>query len=321
MLKEISIEIIRKCPNKCVHCSSNSDEYCIEILDYESFVSVVTDARNLGARVICISGGEPFLHHRIMDMIEFVNSLGVDSYVYTSGIIFDANNQRVSLDKDILCSITGKVTKLIFNIEGSNSSIYNAVMGTQGCFDKMKQSVVRANELSILTEAHFVPMKLNINEVEEVVSLCKKLNISKISFLRLVLQGRAKENKLKLELLSDELLKLQDNLEVLQSKSNIDVRIGVPLSKDLSHHKCEAANGKLNIKYDGNVYPCEVYKNSIIKDFIPDNIHEHSLCEIYKNSKYLKFIRKLSHEYSSNEYYETCFGQYLIKKNEEVWTI
>lgn len=320
MLKELSIEIIRRCPNNCVHCSSLSDERCSEIMEYERFVSVVKDAVNLGAKVICLSGGEPFLHSRIVDMIEFVHSLGLDSYVYTSGIIFDVQKQRAPLDNNVLRAIVGKVTKLIFNIEAGAAHTYDMVMGTRGCFEKMKQSVTMANDLSILTEAHFVPMKLNINEVEETVSLCKELNISKISFLRLVLHGRAQQNEQRIALSREEFLRLQADLEALQKKSNLDIRIGVPLSTDVSCHKCEAANGKLNIKYDGNVFPCEVFKNGRVqlrlRGLTPDCIHEHSLLDIYRNSKYLQLVRELSQEFSGGGHRETCIGQYLINNDE-----
>lgn len=321
MLREVSIEIIRRCPNNCVHCSSLSNERCSEILNYERFVSVVDDAAYLGAKIICLSGGEPFLHPEIVEMVKYVHSLGLDSYVYTSGIIFDADGRKAPLDRDVLRAIAGKVTKLIFNIEAGTQDTYDMVMGTRGCFEKMKQSVIMANELSILTEAHFVPMKLNIHEVEKAVSLCSELNISKVSFLRLVLHGRAQENEQRIALSEEEFKQLQADLKELKKKSNVNIRIGVPLSTEESCHKCEAANGKLNIRYDGNVFPCEVFKNDRmshrLKGLATDSIHSSSLLDIFQNSKYLQRVRKLSQEFSCKEHYETCIGQYLINNCEE----
>lgn len=72
MLKEISIEIIRKCPNNCLHCSSFSNKNCSEIIPYELFKKVVSGAKNLGLKTVCFSGGEPFLHPDIIEMIEYV---------------------------------------------------------------------------------------------------------------------------------------------------------------------------------------------------------------------------------------------------------
>lgn len=320
MLNEVSIEVIRKCPNNCVHCSSMSDANCREILAYDRFVSVVSDAATLGAKTICLSGGEPFLHPKIVDMIEFVKSLGLASYIYTSGVIYDAQKKRSSLDNEVLNSIAGKVTKLIFNIEAGTAKTYDLIMGTNGCFEKMKQSLKLANDLAILTEAHFVPMKLNVHEVEKTIELCEEFSVSKISFLRLVLHGRAQQNEHRIALAIDEFLQLQAQLNCLQRSSKINIRIGVPLSSEVTCHKCEAANGKLNIKYDGKVFPCEVFKNNRISQRLnglePESIYEKSLMSIYNDSQYLQLVRKLSQEYFSEVHCETCVGQYLINSEE-----
>ena len=159
MLNEVSIEIIRKCPNNCVHCSSLSDKDCTEIFKYDDFVSIINDAVKLGTKTICLSGGEPFLHPSIIEMINYLHNMGINSNIYTSGIIFDEDMNYASLSRELLNSITGKVSKLIFNIESSNADMYDKIMGTSGCFHLMRQSVKTANSLGIVTEAHFVPMK------------------------------------------------------------------------------------------------------------------------------------------------------------------
>ncbi len=321
MLKEVSIEIIRRCPNHCLHCSSMSDESCKEILDVNCFAAIVGDAAKLGAKTICLSGGEPFLHHEIADMIELIAAAGLQSYVYTSGIAFDKYNNRASLDQDILKAISKHVTKLIFNIEAAKPSTYDEIMGTEGCFEKMKQSIASAHKFSIITEAHFVPMKLNANEAEDVIALCKDLNVSKVSFLRLVSHGRALHNESRIAMTADELAEFKIRLKALKTKSEIDVRIGVPLSADPFCHKCEAAQGKLNIKYDGYVFPCEVFKNDRIsqclREMRPESIYDKSLLDIYNHSPYLNLIRELSQRFSGNGHCETCIGQYLMNNEDD----
>jgi MoaA/NifB/PqqE/SkfB family radical SAM enzyme len=321
MLNEISIEIIRKCPNNCVHCSSLSDKDCIEIFKYEDFISIINDAGKLGAKTICLSGGEPFLHPNIIEMVNYLYNFGLNSNIYTSGIIFDGVMNYASLSKGLLNSIAGKVGKLIFNIESSIADIYNKIMGTLGCFSLMRQSVEIANNLGIVTEAHFVPMKLNIDEIESMVEFCKELGLSKISFLRLVMHGRAQINEKEIALSTEELTQVKSKLKSLQKQVDIDIRIGVPLSLNDSCHKCEAAKGKLNIKYDGYVFPCEVFKNDrfsfLPNGLQPDNVYNTSLLEIYTNSSYLKYLRETSEQYVHDKYSETCIGQYMINCEEE----
>ena len=315
MLREVSIEVLRRCPNHCLHCSSVSGPHCDEILRYSLFRSVVDDAVKLGASTICLSGGEPFLHPDIISMASYICKKGIKCSIYTSGITMDGGYAPIS--SDILRQLTYKGVKLIFNIEGACENTYNRVMGTKGCFDIMKQSVLNAVRLSIMTEAHFVPTKINVDEIQETISMCEGLGLSRISFLRLVLHGRARHNMAQLELSDAEFRRMQGSLVLLQKNSGIDIRIGVPLSAQSLCHSCEAGSGKLNIKYDGNVFPCEVFKNEqmarAMEPFTADNIAVHSLYSIYHNSLYLKTVRELSQEYACGNG-ETCIGQYLLEK-------
>lgn len=203
MLKEISIEIIRKCPNNCLHCSSFSNKNCSEIIPYELFKKVVSGAKNLGLKTVCFSGGEPFLHPDIIEMIEYVYDIGLDSYVYSSGIYMDKDDIRGPIPQQIFDRISNKVTKIIYNIEATQKETYDIIMGTHGCFEFLKESIRRTTEAGVVAEGHFVPNRLNQNQIEETLQFCIGLGVSKVSFLRLVNHGRARENSDKL-LLSNE---------------------------------------------------------------------------------------------------------------------
>lgn len=318
MLREVSIEILRKCPNCCVHCSSLSGELCQEILPYDIFTSVVTDAAKLGAEIISFSGGEPFLHPDLPNMVKFTHSLGLESYIYTSGITFDAKGKRGPLKKYTLQAVSENVTKIIFNIETGNSDTYDVIMGTTGCFDFMKQSVALAVDLGIHTEAHFVPMRLNIDQIEQTFQLCRQLGVEKVSFLRLVLHGRAQQNSARLALSESQLQKLKYDLVYLSKQFSSEIRVGVPLSTNASCRKCEAAIGKLNIRYDGKVFPCEVFKNGgadfALDGLLPESIYDCSLLDIYQNSPYLQRVRELTKEALDSSSGETCVGQCLISQ-------
>ena len=317
MLKELSVEITRKCPNCCLHCSSSSNKNCNEKMPYDKFKEIVLDAKELGANTVCLSGGEPFLHSEIVQMIDFVHSCKLNCYVYTSGIVFDEFGATSSFPKELIKHISGKVTKLIFNIEAGTEETYDKIMCTKNCFEKMKRSICDVVQAGICAEAHFVPMATNIEEIDKVISLCKKMNISKLSFLRLVLHGRALQNEETIGLSMEQYQKLRTHLFKIQNQSDVSIRIGVPLALESSCHKCEAAKGKLNIKYDGEVFPCEVFKNysmnSSFKDVKPDNIYEKSLLDIYRNSKYLQFVRNVEKQFLDMKCCENCVGQYLMK--------
>lgn len=321
MLKEISIEIIRKCPNRCIHCSSFSTDTCTEVIPFDLFKKVVTGAKKLGLQTLCFSGGEPFLHPDIVNMIEFVHGLGINSFIYSSGIYMDFSGKRSPIPYEILNKIANKVTKIIYNIETSEEDTYNLIMGTRGCFSYLKESIKRTVNAEILVEGHFVPNKINKDQIPQTLQFCTDLGVSKVSFLRLVIHGRAFENQDRLCLSNEELIKIEDMLHNFKYEHSYNIRIGVPLLGETEECHCEAANGKLNIRYDGKVFPCEVFKNNHVKplkEYEPGNIFLDSIENIYSKSIYLKKARDLVRLHACNQNCEACVGQYFFKNTEDL---
>ena len=131
-----------------------------------------------------------------------------------------------------------------------------------------------------------------------------------------MLHGRAAQHKEKIALDEAAHHQIKDYLAELRTAKKIDIRIGVPLSLETDCHQCEAAMGKLNIRYDGQVYPCEVFKNDCMRAQLaglsPESIYKKSLYSIYMDSAYLRHIRKLAEAFANRKTCETCLGQYLI---------
>lgn len=317
MLKEISIEIIRKCPNKCLHCSSFSSEKCSEIIPFDLFKNVIIDAVKAGLKRVCFSGGEPFLHPYIVEMVRFVSEQKLESYIYSSGVYMDARGERASIPPIILEGISKYVTKIIYNIEGADEAVYDTIMGTKGCFILLKKSIISSVEKGICVEGHFVPNKINKNQIEKTLILCDELNVSKVSFLRLVMHGRAQENFEQLYLSEEETKEVEQILYNIKNSNRFSIRIGVPFFGETEDYHCEAASGKLNIRYDGKVFPCEVFKNNKVYSLSgvePCSIYDMPLYEIYNDSEYLKKARRVICEFACSHSCENCVGQYYINK-------
>lgn len=320
VLREISFEILQSCPNNCIYCSSNSNIKSTNIIDFGTFVKVIDDAVKMGLKTLCLSGGEPFQHPNLLDMVRYAKKYGLEVFIYTSGICMK-HDENVPLDLEKLSVLQGlNVDKLIFNMQAAEEGLYGRIMGNKGCFKIMKESIMSTSRLGIFTEIHFVPMKININQINKVIDLASSLGVKKISFLRLVIQGRALKNRSIVELSDEEQKKLQDVLSRIKSnQSNIDIRIGVPLSNKEDNKHCLAASGKLIIKYDGSVFPCEAFKyiRTIKKDkeIMPDNIKNKRLSCIWGNSEFLNVLRNDINKFKNNNLScESCPAQYRLKK-------
>ena len=114
-LFEVTVEVLQRCPNKCIYCSSWSSLDKTEALDFDTICGIVDDAVELGAKQINISGGEPFLRPDIISIIDYINYKGLRIRLYTSGIYYSQGYQ--SIPDTLLEAIAGKVDTLIFNYE------------------------------------------------------------------------------------------------------------------------------------------------------------------------------------------------------------
>lgn len=317
MLKDVSLEIIQKCLNQCLHCSSNSTYESHMMLNYQTIVDVIDDITMLNASRLCLSGGEPFLHPDIIDIIAYAASKGLVVDVYSCGVVGEYNNETsISVDYFMKCKSIG-LHRVMFNLQAPNSDLYFKIMGRNN-FDIVIQSIKNANIAGIETEIHFVPMKLNINEVNQLLDLVEKIGVKNTSFLKLVPHGRAKVNKDKIMLSDLETETLQRELLELKAQGK-NIRIGLPLTKSLEENSCHAVKEKLYIKYDGSVYGCEAFKYISFKDkngkkIDPDNILNQKVLEINKSSEFLNSSIKLVEEFAcKNGGCDNCPVQKYLK--------
>lgn len=316
MLSEISIEILQRCPNRCIYCSSHSNPQATHIIPFEIIKNVIDDAKSLGCKTVCLSGGEPFLHPHILNIISYIAKLQLTCYVYTSGI-YMKDEVYYSLPNEYIEAIRGMVDKVIFNVEADSSTLYDKIMGTDvGGFDMMKKSINDCVSSGLVVETHVVPMQVNFKHLKSIFEMCYQLGVSKVSILRLVLQGRALENLSLVKLTGEDSWKVTKLIKALKEAYKGKVRIGLPYSDSNCRIYCKAASDKINVRYDGNVYPCEVFKDDLLNaklGYEPDNVWKDSFYDIYKSSPYLNVVRKSIDAFKKEDGDETCYGQFKMK--------
>lgn len=316
MLSEISIEILQRCPNRCIYCSSHSNPQATHIISFEIIKNIIDDAKSLGCKTVCLSGGEPFLHPQILDIISYIAKQQLICYVYTSGI-YMKDEVYSSLPNEYIEAIRGMVDKAIFNVEADSSTLYDKIMGTDvGGFDMMKKSINDCVSSGLVVETHVVPMQVNFKHLKSIFEMCYQLGVSKVSILRLVLQGRALENLSLVKFTGEDSREVTKQIKALKEAYKGKVRTGLPYSDSNCRIYCKAASDKINVRYDGNVYPCEVFKDDLLNAKLgcePDNVWKDSFYDIYKSSPYLNVVRRRIEAFKKEDGDETCYGQFKMK--------
>jgi cyclic pyranopterin phosphate synthase len=110
--RAVRLSLTDRCDLACVYCRpSRSDGYLERRLDDDAWKSMVRALVRAGVRRVRITGGEPLLHPRATELVEFVASLGVEDLALTTNAtrldrlarpLRDAGLRRLTVSLDSL---------------------------------------------------------------------------------------------------------------------------------------------------------------------------------------------------------------------------
>jgi pyruvate-formate lyase-activating enzyme len=80
------IEITKDCNCTCAICFSDSSPGAGGELTLEQVVTLARGLRNQGLKAVTLSGGEPTLHPRLLDIVRAIRGLGMDVTLATNGL-------------------------------------------------------------------------------------------------------------------------------------------------------------------------------------------------------------------------------------------
>lgn len=295
-LEELCIEITGQCMMNCIQCSSSSSINNPLSIGLPKYRILLQEAKQLGTRIIELSGGEPLLHPAINSFIEEA-SRNFKVRLYTSGFL-GKSSQGIP-NEQLLQLAALKLDRIIFNMQGATSQTHEKITRAKGSYASVVQSIKNAKAAGLWTGVHFVPMKSNYADFRNVAKLCSELKVDEIAVLRFVSQGRGKKNENQLELDQAEFSQIiQDVVQIKNQLGDfIQIRTGCPMNfcsmidKTITPARCKAGRSTLLISYDGSVVPCPAFKHA--RDFNLGNIHKESLSTIWNQSNNLKLLRDL----------------------------
>jgi MoaA/NifB/PqqE/SkfB family radical SAM enzyme len=247
---------------------------------------LIEDAHREGASQISFGGGEPTSCDLFFSALMLTQSLGMRSEVFTCGVGFSDRDQPCPLSVALIEKMAAVPNlRLIFSFHGADELTHDSITTVAGSFSYTRSSLEACLAAGLACEANFVPLKPNARALEPLALLLARKGVSKLSILRFVPQGRGLSNAGELLLSREEETRFLDELVQLRSRRILEIRTGSPFNGVVpgSLVPCRAGTGKLVVQPDGNIIPCEVFKQQERRSW-GLNIYRHRLGDVTKST-------------------------------------
>lgn len=299
-LSEMTIEITQECLNRCLFCSSmvgGSDPH--PALQLSLIEEALIQGVKLELQELSISGGEPFLHPHISNVLELCRKVDIPRVkVYTSGIIRNRSGEAAPIED---CALVEQVRRahatVVFNVQSSKSAVHDQLVGWAGRLALSLRSMRLLVDAGIPVECHVVPNRLNVDSLLRTAHDLVEFGVHRVSFLRIVRQGNGVLNWPLLELDMTGLAAMREQLLALSKEPDANdlYRFGLPFSDVIRNcQTCQAGESRLLVRWDGKCFPCEAFKGCdpefVIGTIGCDNIE--SVLERANSNTELGFLKR-----------------------------
>ncbi|MBN2334397.1 radical SAM protein [Candidatus Bathyarchaeota archaeon] len=311
-LREVTLEVTRGCPLRCISCQSNAGLPHKNELPFSDWLRIVDEAAEMKATSFVLSGGEPFTSPYFHELCNYIYGKERNLSIRSSGNVYDTN-RITHIDEETLGFLSEmEGVRLVFNLDGATEETHEETTLIKDSYANTVKSIKNAVKAGIYTEISFTPTKINYHELPELIRLAERLYVDAVNVSRFVAQGRGRITKHILELRDSDLVKLNDSLSAIVDNDLVRFDPSFNSFTLSGRHSCTAGVDRMTVRYDGYAVPCEAMK-FMAEEQEDIDVRVHTLREIYTDSILFNLARKLRSmtlgtECSGCEHVEKCGG-------------
>jgi len=198
-LASLAISVVGRCTIACKHCYELSSPNTKGEFSFEQLAYFIKTGAIAGINHVFLAGGEPLMHPRIADIVNFAINLGVHPNISTNGHL---------VTEKILGDLysAGMTHDLSVSIDGPSEEINARTRGRGTFFRTIHGMYVLNTFRKIMWGVNFVSCGPNLGHALETALLAKRLGASYFNLIKVTPFGRAK-------LFEDDLLISEDRYE------------------------------------------------------------------------------------------------------------
>ncbi|TBR22259.1 radical SAM protein, partial [bacterium] len=235
-LSEFWVHLTQTCNISCTHCLVSSGPDGEKGPDKSFLLADIDQACELSARRFYFTGGEPFAHPDLMDLIAFVvEEKASELVVMTNGTLLTP--ERLAR----LAAFDRKRLRFQVSLDGASAAVNDAIRG-KGVFEKASRGLAALAEAGFETSLTAVVTRANLKDLEALPELGARLGARSLHLMWAHKRGR---------ILSPDADPFPTNAELLALARSVrdgSRRLGLVLDNAESLRR--RANGRPGVKND-----------------------------------------------------------------------
>lgn len=273
-IKNVDFEITFNCNLRCLHCYNESHVIKNEV-SLDKIKSTINEIKEVGFTEIHITGGEPLIHPKILEILAFCNALELDVLLETNAVLLT----RAMVDE----IKNFKNVKIRASIDGSRE-IHNKIRRStkdEDVYQIVVSNLEFAVNSGIVVQVTCSVNKLNYNSIYDLVKDLYKHNIKD---LRLRLSMPASFGYVHWQILKME----KDDFALVKKQIQ---RISTEF-QDLIFNASTIIRSKPNLEPKFFITPQGLVKPYPFIEYYVGDIHKESIQEILNKFNSLEYPKK-----------------------------
>jgi len=300
-----------KCHLRCLYCYQKTSkinkpifpERLNGLMKFNIFKKVIDEARDLGLTTVVFTGGEPFLHPRIFDMLK---------YTYKNDIYTEVSTKFPLKEKDVK-KLEGNVDKIQISLDCHIPEIQDKLTQVKGSGEWLLKDIELLSKTNIRLQVNVVVTTYNINYIPDLIEYLyyKGVDVITLSIYGLSITNPNQELRPSRDdyinlahKIEEKLANFPDTVEDIDygyiSLGDKTILVVSPIYaiRDIFHKKkedsllrlgmfnCGAYRSGLAILPDGDVLGCDrMYSLPWYKKLVVGNVKKQSIKEIWYSEK------------------------------------
>lgn len=278
-------ELTHRCPLHCPYCSNPIDLARSQSeLATEDWKRVFSQARELGALQLGLSGGEPLIRRDLEELVAHAHSLGFYQTLVTSAI-------GLTRERAVKLKAAG-LEHVQISIQDSDKEIAERIAGTRS-WDAKMQAAQWIKELDFAFTVNVVLHRANLDHLEELIDIAGTLGADRIELANTQYYGWAVLNRESLMPTRAQIDRSEAIVDRAVAKYRGKMQIIYVLPDYYSEFPkpCQGGWGNfyLVVAPDGRTMPCHAASQITTLTF--DNVREHSVRWIWEESSAFRAFR------------------------------